>query len=149
MTSDDKIVMLGIFVSYLLLVGAIWLGMLGLWISLVVLSGFTGYFSITFFRGSDQFGKFLYFVLYVFLLIAYFALIYKLFGIVDTSNNESVKPSALNALYFSVVTWTTLGYGDYRPIDQLKPFVMAEALMGYIFMALLVGKVLHMAQRRQ
>ncbi|RLU01785.1 ion channel [Ketobacter sp.] len=148
MTADDRIVMLGLFLSYMLLVSAIWLGVIALWISLIVICGITAYFSFTFFRSSEHFGKFLYFVLYVFLLIAYLALIYKLFGIVDTSTNEEIKPSLLNAAYFSVVTWTTLGYGDFRPIDQLKPFVMAEDLMGYIFMALLVSKVLYMAQKR-
>lgn len=80
--------------------------------------------------------------------MGYFALVYKAYGIIDTSNGETINPDWLNALYFSVVTWTTLGYGDFKPIDDVKVWVMAEALMGYIFMSLLVAKIIFISQRK-
>ncbi len=79
------------------------------------------------------------------LIIGYFALVYYSFGIVDTSNGDILKKDWLNSIYFSVVTWTTLGYGDFKPIHDLKVWVMVEALMGYIYMGLLIGKVLFIA----
>ena len=38
------------------------------------------------------------------------------------------------ALYFSVVTFTTLGYGDFSPIGWARPFAAIEA-MGGVFMS--------------
>ncbi len=45
----------------------------------------------------------------------------------------------LNCLYFSVVTFTTLGYGDFQPAAGLSRFfVSLESLIGAITMALFV-----------
>jgi hypothetical protein len=45
----------------------------------------------------------------------------------------------LNCLYFSVVTFTTLGYGDFQPAVGLSRFfVSLEAIIGAITMALFV-----------
>ena len=43
-----------------------------------------------------------------------------------------------NALYFSVVTFTSLGYGDIRPIGIAKAFAGIEALMGIFLISLFV-----------
>lgn len=42
------------------------------------------------------------------------------------------------SLYFSVVTCTTLGYGDIAPLDWSRPFTMAEAFLGAFMIALFV-----------
>ena len=43
----------------------------------------------------------------------------------------------LNCLYFSVVTFTTLGYGDFQPVVGLSRFfVSIEAIIGAFTMAL-------------
>ena len=43
-------------------------------------------------------------------------------------------------MYFSVVTFTTLGYGDILPISPLgKIMVIAEVSIGYIMLGLLVA----------
>jgi hypothetical protein len=42
-------------------------------------------------------------------------------------------------LYFSVVTWTTLGYGDFIPMPDARYIVVVEAIMGYVMMALLIS----------
>ncbi len=43
-----------------------------------------------------------------------------------------------DCLYFSVVTFTTLGYGDFRPPDELRVWAASEALFGASLMALFV-----------
>ena len=52
-----------------------------------------------------------------------------------------VKDDALQAIYFSVVTWTTLGYGDYQPVAHMQIYAAIEALMGYTFLGVLIGFV--------
>ena len=47
--------------------------------------------------------------------------------------------SFLDCLYFSVVTFTTLGYGDFQPVVGLSRFfVSLESIIGAITMALFV-----------
>lgn len=53
------------------------------------------------------------------------------------SMNENII-ELLNSLYFSVVTFTTLGYGDILPIGISKLFAGIEALLGGFILALFV-----------
>ena len=46
------------------------------------------------------------------------------------------KTSFLDALYFSVVTFTTLGYGDYHAIGYMRYIAAAEAFIGAALTAL-------------
>jgi len=46
-----------------------------------------------------------------------------------------------DALYFSIVTWTTLGYGDFQPQEYFRLFAAIEAIYGYMFLGLMVGLV--------
>lgn len=49
------------------------------------------------------------------------------------------SPSVVDAIYFSTLTFTTLGLGDYRPVDNLgRAVTIAEAGSGVILFALLV-----------
>ena len=77
--------------------------------------------------------------------ILLFSLSYCLIGLSDGTSNLPVK-DYWQSLYFSVVTWTTLGYGDYRPIGIGKAFAALEAMMGYLYMALLMGLFLFIVQ---
>ena len=43
-----------------------------------------------------------------------------------------------NNLYFSVVTFTTLGYGDFRPIGKIRVLASIEAFLGIFFIALFI-----------
>jgi hypothetical protein len=69
-------------------------------------------------------------------LIFSFASLYKIFGVMDRGK-ETTLPDA--CLYFSIVTWTTLGYGDVVPTDASRMIAASEALVGYIFMAILIS----------
>lgn len=53
----------------------------------------------------------------------------------------------LDAMYFSVVTWTTLGYGDISPLGAARAFAAIEAFVGYMIMGLLVAALTVMAQK--
>ena len=69
--------------------------------------------------------------------IILFASLYEYFGLM--SNGNIVKEGFITSLYFSIVTWTTLGYGDYSPIPEMKLIASLEAIVGYFYMAILVG----------
>ncbi|MEN0001153.1 MAG: potassium channel family protein [Pseudomonadota bacterium] len=45
----------------------------------------------------------------------------------------------VESLYFSVVTWTTLGYGDLAPAPRVRLLAAFQALLGYTSMGVLVG----------
>ena len=54
-----------------------------------------------------------------------------------------------NNLYFSIVTWTTLGYGDFKPTESLRLIAAIQAFLGYIYMALFVGIFLNLSQEKK
>lgn len=66
-------------------------------------------------------------------------------GIIDTSIQDSIK--VINeyypCLYFSVVTFTTLGYGDFRPTKNARAFAAVKALFGYILLGILVSTIIY------
>lgn len=43
------------------------------------------------------------------------------------------------SLYFSIVTWTTLGYGDFTPPQDIRLVAGLEALLGYFTFGTIVG----------
>jgi hypothetical protein len=42
------------------------------------------------------------------------------------------------SLYFSIVTFTTLGYGDFAPVGWARPFAAVEAFVGAFMIALFI-----------
>ncbi|WP_163832319.1 potassium channel family protein [Spartinivicinus ruber] len=51
--------------------------------------------------------------------------------------------STIDSIYFSIVTLTTLGYGDITPkSDMAKVLVMFETLTGVIFLAIMIGLII-------
>jgi Ion channel len=65
--------------------------------------------------------------------------IYRIFGLKDTLTGN-ITNDGPTALYFTIVTWTTLGYGDVLPVNQWTRAVAAgEALTGYFIMAMLIA----------
>src|SRR5262249_55899971 len=65
------------------------------------------------------------------------------FGLKDMANGGQVIHDPMISLYFSVVTWTTLGYGDFSPANNYgRAFAMWEALNGYLVMAILIAALI-------
>ena len=75
------------------------------------------------------------------LLIAAFAGLYAQFGLADTTGGggESQTFNYADALYFSVVTFTTLGYGDIQPRGVCRILICIETFVGYIVLGLLAS----------
>lgn len=70
-------------------------------------------------------------------LIVLFAGIYHGFGLVHSGPAGPV--SLADGLYFSIVTWTTLGYGDFTPPADIRLIAAMQALLGYAFFVIIVG----------
>ena len=75
-------------------------------------------------------------------VIGIFSLFYLSSGaIIFSQGNEAMRlRGPLDALYFSVVTFTTLGYGDWHPDPNhwIRYVAMTEAFTGAFMMALFV-----------
>jgi hypothetical protein len=72
-----------------------------------------------------------------FAIIAFFANAYEYFG--EVLHGGITIKGLGEHLYFSAVTFTTLGYGDYLPHGYAKLFAVLEALLGFAYFAFIVG----------
>lgn len=98
------------------------------------------YFSAAFFKTKKISFVFI-FLVFCSLIVLYFAAIYAVTGIEDSANGKQVTGDFFTALYFSVVTWTTLGYGDFRPSVDSRYWVLIEVVFGQIFTGLFISKL--------
>ena len=74
--------------------------------------------------------------------IIIFSIIYYMYGVEgvdDKGKIITIENDMWTSLYFSIVTWTTLGYGDFKPTVDLRLVAALEALLGYLYMSILVG----------
>ena len=76
------------------------------------------------------------YVAILFLMVIVFSKAYEENGLLLANN--AIVPAGDHAthLYFSLVTWTTLGFGDYRPTPASQPWAAIEGLCGYVFLGL-------------
>ncbi len=75
-------------------------------------------------------------------IIVGFATLYLLTNSIGYESGVSLS-SRLDALYFSVITITTLGYGDIKPILQIGKWLsITETIMGFILIVLVIGSFL-------
>lgn len=80
--------------------------------------------------------------LLLFCVILAYAISYRMIGVFDGSvrKDGATVFDSPTCLYFSIVTWTTLGYGDISPRSGPARFLAAmEALSGYMAMAALIA----------
>lgn len=54
--------------------------------------------------------------------------------------------NASESVYFSVVTFTTLGYGDALPYADARIFAALEAIIGFIFIPVLISQFINLAR---
>lgn len=62
---------------------------------------------------------------------------------------ETPTPARGDYRYFSIVTFTTLGYGDFRPVEECRLVAATEAIVGYIYFGLTVAILFDLVQRRR
>ncbi len=64
------------------------------------------------------------------------------FAFAPAGQGLQTKPKdGFDAIYFSIVTFTTAGYGDFYPIGFGRVFALIDVVVGLAFTALLIGKV--------
>lgn len=76
-------------------------------------------------------------------IILVFAAVYRGYGLV----NAPRIMEWYEAIYFSIVTWTTLGYGDLSPRNGLQLLAAFQAGLGYVFLGLIVGMLVNLLSR--
>jgi len=79
------------------------------------------------------------YILILFMFIYCFSNIYLEYGII---NDKIITHECNDTIYFSIVTWTTLGYGDFQPTENSRIWAAIESMMGYIYMGILVGLII-------
>lgn len=82
------------------------------------------------------------FLISIFIFIFVFSLIYKDSGVIYRGDIvEPPVPWGI-AVYFSMVTFTTLGYGDIQPVESVRFLAGLEAFLGYLSLGVLIGLIL-------
>lgn len=79
------------------------------------------------------------FLIFIFAISYYFLIPYDNGIIYNPKSSKNV--SFLNALYFSVVTFSSLGYGDIQPIGWSKFISVIEVLLGLAMMGIILAKI--------
>lgn len=80
-------------------------------------------------------------IISTFYMITVFALWYRVLGI------EPDGYSALDTLYFSAVTFSTLGYGDFNPSPDAQAFAAIQAILGNLHLGMIVGATFAATQK--
>jgi Ion channel len=70
-------------------------------------------------------------------VIVAYAQIYRDYGLIDGSTGKA-DHTPVTALYFSIVTWTTVGYGDLKPAADIRLIAASEGFVGYAGMAIFI-----------
>lgn len=74
----------------------------------------------------------------IFFSVIAFAVFYRSAGIIPTFDTD-IDQSIREYLYFSIVTFSTLGYGDFRPSPDARMLAAAQALLGTVHIGMIVG----------
>lgn len=71
--------------------------------------------------------------------IVAFSCVFRTFRILDGDGRLVQTLNFTDHLYFSIVTFSTLGYGDFTPSGNSRLFAAYEALIGNVHLGFLVG----------
>lgn len=72
-------------------------------------------------------------------ILLFSSLFYFINPLMQLTNKEEL--SFVNSVYFNIVTFTTLGYGDINPIGIGKLFIVIEVLLGLFLAAIFIAKI--------
>lgn len=70
-------------------------------------------------------------------MISAFSILYQNVGLL--TGGKMTRPSLLDAIYFSSVTFSTLGYGDFAPRPSTRMIAAVQALLGNLHLGMIVG----------
>jgi len=88
-----------------------------------------------------------YFGIFLAALIGAYGYAFSLTGLHDAARGSETHDFA-TGLFFSVVTWTTVGYGDVTATTPIARLIAAaEALNGYLVLALFIAALVPVFQR--
>lgn len=88
-----------------------------------------------------------YFAAFLAILITAYGSVFAEIGIRDGGNCGCQSHDLPTGLFFSVVTWTTVGYGDVTATAPIaRFFAAAEALNGYLVLALFIAALVPVFQ---
>lgn len=81
-----------------------------------------------------------------------FSLAYRSFGLIDTlapclPSTRCIEATKLDHVYFAVVSFSTLGYGDFRIEENGRMIAAMQAIVGNLHLGLLAGAVFYALQR--
>lgn len=76
------------------------------------------------------------FITFLICQILIFGVMYKATGLTSTRPIDNTA-----YLYFSVMTLTTVGYGDITPTDAGRLVTMIQVLSGYMYMGIFIGVI--------
>ena len=84
--------------------------------------------------------------MFIFIIIFIFSILYEMIYVFDANSFSGVSRKPANEifdfLYFSVVTFTTLGYGDIQPVSILaRSVVMVEVLLFVVYISIILLSV--------
>ena len=95
--------------------------------------------------GESLWLTFLWILLFFFVL---FPAIYFHFDLIRPTNIEKSNINWWEAVYFSIVTVTTVGYGDYYPVGLGRLVVGIEISIGLVMVATLIWMITERANRK-
>jgi len=92
-----------------------------------------------------------FYFLILIIIVNIFAIIYWRYGLIQNGNH--VEISYFTSIYFSITTWTTLGYGDFSPVERIRHITSIQAILGYVSLGVLIslasGYMNNLATNRQ
>ncbi|MEL6609063.1 MAG: ion channel [Pseudomonadota bacterium] len=83
-------------------------------------------------------------------LVLLFAFGYEMNGLcgpLDSYADGCEPKTFMISLYYSIVTFTTLGYGEFIPTEASRWFAATRAILGYLFLGTTVSMIFHWASR--
>ena len=101
----------------------------------------------TSYKGYTVFGNALFVIPFIYSLVFFFQSNEDSSCLVDKTSDGDQVINLSDAIYFSYVTWTTLGYGDIQPVGFCRILAASEAVVGYVFLALVVAYLIHLYRR--
>lgn len=86
---------------------------------------------------NKQLKAFCLFMFSMLCLIYTFGEMYSKVGFYEANGN--ISHNLVGGIYLSIVTWTTLGYGDLSPTESTRMLAGLESMVGYLYLGIFVA----------